>query len=91
MIAFEIPGPPVGKGRPRAFRAGAGVRMFTPEKTASYESLVKLAARQAMRDAASIAPDSRYVQVEHAGHAPFLTHAAEVADVLFDFLAEQGA
>ena len=51
----------------------------------------KLVSPQAMRDAASIAPDSRYVQVEHAGHAPFLTHAAEVADVLFDFLAEQGA
>lgn len=55
MIAFEIPGPPVGKGRPRAFRMGNSVRMHTPEKTASYESLVKLAARQAMRDAAPAA------------------------------------
>ena len=55
MIAFEIPGPPVGKGRPRAFRIGNSVRMHTPEKTASYESLVKLAARQAMRDAAPAA------------------------------------
>ncbi len=55
MIAFEIPGPPIGKGRPRAFRMGNSVRMHTPEKTASYESLVKLAARQAMRDAAPAA------------------------------------
>jgi len=46
---------------------------------------------QAMQASAALAPESRYVQVEHAGHAPFLTHAAEVADVLFDFLAEQGA
>ena len=47
----------------------------------------KLVNPQAMRDAASIAPDSRYVQVDHAGHAPFLTHAGEVAEALLDFLA----
>ena len=55
MIAFEIPGPPIGKGRPRAFRMGNSVRMHTPEKTASYESLVKLAARMAMKSAAPMA------------------------------------
>ena len=55
MIAFEIPGPPAGKGRPRAFRMGNSVRMHTPEKTASYESLVKLAARMAMKSAAPMA------------------------------------
>jgi Holliday junction resolvase RusA-like endonuclease len=52
VIAFEIPGPPVGKGRPRAFRMGNNVRMHTPEKTASYESMVKLAAHRAMKGAA---------------------------------------
>jgi pimeloyl-[acyl-carrier protein] methyl ester esterase len=31
------------------------------------------------------------VQVEHAGHAPFLTHADEVAAALLGFLAENGA
>ena len=55
MIAFEIQGPPIGKGRPRAFRIGNSVRMHTPEKTASYESLVKLAARMAMKSAAPMA------------------------------------
>jgi len=44
---------------------------------------------RAMRQAAGIAPDARYVQAEHAGHAPFLTHASEVADALLDFLAGQ--
>lgn len=48
VIEFVVPGEPVGKGRPRAFRAGSGVRMFTPEKTARYENLVALAAQEAM-------------------------------------------
>ena len=47
-VAFFVPGPPVGKGRPRAFRMGKGVRMFTPEKTASYESLVATSGHAAM-------------------------------------------
>ncbi len=45
-IAFIIPGEARGKGRPRFVRA-TGVA-FTPEKTASYENLVKLAAQAAM-------------------------------------------
>lgn len=48
MIAFTIPGPAVGKGRPRATRQG---RMYTPEKTVRYESLVALAAQEAMQGA----------------------------------------
>ena len=38
-MTFTIPGEPVGKGRPRVTKAG---HAFTPEKTASYENLVKL-------------------------------------------------
>ena len=45
----------------------------------------------AMQASAAIAPDARFVQVEHAGHAPFLTHADEVADALLHFLAEARA
>lgn len=48
-IEFFVPGTPVGKGRPRAARRGAGVVMFTPEKTADYEALVAAAASNAMR------------------------------------------
>lgn len=48
MIAFTVPGEPQGKGRPRAFRAGQGVRMFTPAKTEAYEQQVAAAGREAM-------------------------------------------
>lgn len=53
-IAFMIPGTPVGKGRPKFARRGAFVTTYTPEKTASYENLVKLAAAEAMRGRAII-------------------------------------
>ena len=48
MIIFTIPGNPVGKGRPRVSRRGGFARMYTPEKTASYESLVAMAGAEAM-------------------------------------------
>jgi Holliday junction resolvase RusA-like endonuclease len=47
MIVFEIPGPPVGKGRPRATTINGMARMYTPKKTTSYESLVIMAYKQA--------------------------------------------
>jgi len=47
-VSFTVPGTPVGKGRPRFARQGAFVRTFTPEKTASYENLVKVKAEEAM-------------------------------------------
>lgn len=42
---------------------------------------------RAMRAAAALAPRARFEQVEHAGHAPFLTHADAVADALRRFEA----
>jgi len=47
-VTFTIPGPAVGKQRPKATSRGGFVRMYTPEKTQSYEALVKLVASQAM-------------------------------------------
>lgn len=41
-VVFEVPGRPVGKGRPRFARMGKYVRTYTPEETASYENLVKV-------------------------------------------------
>lgn len=41
---------------------------------------------RAMRDAAAAAPDARFVQIEHAGHAPFLTDVDDVAATLNQFL-----
>ena len=49
VIAFVVPGTPIGKGRPRFARRGAFVTTYTPEKTASYENLVKIKAHEAMR------------------------------------------
>ncbi len=53
-IRFFVPGKPQGKGRPRAVARGKFVRMYTPEKTAGYESTVALAASQAMAGRAPI-------------------------------------
>lgn len=47
-IFLIIEGEPVGKGRPRAFRAGNSVRMFTPGKTKDYEQLMQAEAVKAM-------------------------------------------
>ena len=47
-VTFTVPGTPVGKGRPKFARRGNFTVAYTPEKTASYENLVKIAAGQAM-------------------------------------------
>lgn len=47
-VTFVVPGDARGKGRPRATTIGGHARMYTDAKTASYENLVKLAAREAM-------------------------------------------
>lgn len=41
-MKFSIPGEPVGKGRPRVVHNGHFTQTYTPEKTASYENLVKV-------------------------------------------------
>ena len=41
----------------------------------------------AMQASATAAPSANFLQIEHAGHAPFLTHADEVAGALLEFLA----
>lgn len=43
MIFFEVPGPPVGKQRPRVTRG----RTFTPKKTRAYEASIAMHARMA--------------------------------------------
>ena len=46
---------------------------------------------RAMREAAALAPDARFVQIEHGAHAPFLTDTAEVADAITAFLGAADA
>jgi pimeloyl-[acyl-carrier protein] methyl ester esterase len=47
----------------------------------------RLVAPAAMRAAANRAPRARYVEIQSGGHAPFLTHADEVAVALDEFVA----
>ncbi|MQT83910.1 hypothetical protein CJU80_11010 [Pseudomonas fragi] len=47
-VLFVVPGEAVGKGRPRVSTIGGHARMFTPQKTANYETLIAMAAQQAM-------------------------------------------
>ncbi|QXG34016.1 RusA family crossover junction endodeoxyribonuclease [Pseudomonas viridiflava] len=49
-VTFLVPGEPIGKGRPRVSTIGGHARMFTPTKTANYESLIAIAAHQVMAD-----------------------------------------
>ena len=48
----------------------------------------RLVSPAAMQAAAALAPDARFHQVPHGGHAPFLTHADEVAGALRDFAVD---
>jgi len=43
IIEFEIPGPPMGKGRHRTTKTGYS---YTPKETVSYENLVKMCCRE---------------------------------------------
>lgn len=47
-VSFVVPGEAVGKGRPRVSTISGHARMFTPQKTANYETLIAMAAQQAM-------------------------------------------
>ena len=48
MIKLLIEGDAVGKGRPRASTIGGKARLYTPKKTADYETRVKSLAHSAM-------------------------------------------
>ncbi|WP_460457297.1 pimeloyl-ACP methyl ester esterase BioH [Arenimonas alkanexedens] len=48
----------------------------------------RLVSPAAMQAAADAAPKGHFVQVASGGHAPFLTHADEVAEALVDFAAD---
>lgn len=41
-VKFTIIGEPEGKGRPRFRNVGAYTKTYTPEKTVSYENLIKV-------------------------------------------------
>lgn len=59
-VQFSIPGQPVAKGRPKFTVQGGFARVYTPKKTADYESLVAGIAKRAM---GSMAPSDRAIEV----------------------------
>lgn len=48
MVAFDIPGEPQGKGRPKVVKIAGFTRMATPAKTVAYEGLVAHCAAAAL-------------------------------------------
>ena len=55
-----IPGPPIGKGRPRATTMGGHVRLYTPKRTADWERSSALIIRNAWMSA----PEDGYCSAE---------------------------
>lgn len=51
LFECEIPGPPIGKGRPRGTSIGGHVRLYTPQKTADWERAAALLMRREWRNA----------------------------------------
>lgn len=47
-ITINLVGAPQGKGRARAFMRGGHISHYTPEKTRTYEGMIRTAAMQAM-------------------------------------------
>jgi Holliday junction resolvase RusA-like endonuclease len=49
-ITISLQGPPQGKGRARAFLLGGHIGHYTPEKTRTYEGMIRTAAMDAVAD-----------------------------------------
>jgi Holliday junction resolvase RusA-like endonuclease len=64
IVTFNVEGNPVGKQRARYAKRGNFVQAYTPEKTRSYEALIKDAARQAMGSSSPLdTPVSLYLYI----------------------------
>jgi Holliday junction resolvase RusA-like endonuclease len=48
-LTISVPGHPQGKGRARAFLRGSHIGHYTPEKTRTYEGIIRTFAVQEMR------------------------------------------
>ena len=49
-LKFEIPGSPIGQGRPKFSTINGHAVAYDPEKSRNYEAYVKMLAAQAMKD-----------------------------------------
>lgn len=64
LIKFEVPGEPVGKGRPRAVKVRNSIRFHTPKKTVQFERDIQLMARAAGARPATMIPRQVPVRLE---------------------------
>ena len=65
MYMVEVPGDPIGKGRPRGTSIGGKVRLYTPKKTADWERSAAMVMTSMWRKA----PLDEPVEVEIAAFA----------------------
>jgi len=64
MITFKVDGDPVGKQRARYVKRGNFVQAYTPEKTRTYETLIRESAKQAMGESEPLeTPVSLYLYI----------------------------
>jgi len=64
MVTFKVDANPVGKQRARYVKRGNFVQAYTPEKTRTYEALIKDAAKQAMGESEPLeTPVSLYLYI----------------------------
>jgi len=64
MVTFKVDGTPVPKGRARYARRGNFISTYTPEKTRTYETLIRDAAIDAMGSSEALeTPVSLYLYI----------------------------
>ena len=68
LYMVEIPGAPIGKGRPRGTSAGGDVRLYTPKKTADWERSAAMVMTSVWRKAPLDEPVE--VQIAAFSHRP---------------------
>ena len=49
-LKFEVPGSPIGQGRPKISTINGHAKAYDPEKSRNYKAYVKLLATQAMKE-----------------------------------------
>ena len=50
VLSFEIPGQPIGQGRPKFSTINGHARAYDPEKSRNYKAYIRMLATQAMKD-----------------------------------------
>ena len=76
IYMVEVPGDPIGKGRPRGTSVGGHVRLYTPKKTAEWERSAAMVMTSVWRKA----PLDEPVEVEVVAFSHRPTHLLRQTD-----------